>query len=70
MRYTWGWLRWRLFFRSWLHLKGDSVYVYFLICAMFDFLSLSFVQAMGEERKEIEAELFKGIFKELEVDSA
>jgi len=36
---------------------------------MFDFLSLSFVQPMGEEREEIEAELFKGIFKRLTVDS-
>jgi len=31
---------------------------------MFDFLSLSFVQAMGEEREEIEAELFKVISKD------
>jgi hypothetical protein len=37
---------------------------------MFDFLSLSFVQPMGEEREEIETELFKGIFKRLEVNSA
>jgi hypothetical protein len=36
---------------------------------MFDFLSLSFVHPMGEEREEIEAELFKGIFKRLTVDS-